>query len=183
MTPEEFFACFDRFRSDVFRLETLQAYDVGEEDESYAAWRHGRPRPERSVRTSDWMARIAVTTAEGKHWSRVHVVDEPLSDYLRYELVSYVESSAVGEEIRIASRADHPELVALDEDFWLFDADSASAFAVLMRYDRAGRWLGTDYTADPGVLEGCRAQRRLAWESSVPLNEYLAAMDYARQVA
>jgi hypothetical protein len=38
----------------------------------------------------------------GKSWSRVHVIQEPLSEYLRYELIGYVESMAVGEEIRLA---------------------------------------------------------------------------------
>jgi hypothetical protein len=48
------------------------------------------------------LRRIALTTAAGKSWSRIHVIQEPLSEYLRYELIGYVESMAVGEEIRLA---------------------------------------------------------------------------------
>jgi hypothetical protein len=177
MTLEEFDACFDQFYRDVFRLEALQAYAVDEEDASYSAWRAGQARPECSVRTDPWMRRIAVTTAAGKHWSRVHVVDEPLSDYLRYELVGYVESAAVGEEIRITPRQRHSGLTALREDFWLFDGgDPAQAFAVLMRYDDAGHWLGADRSTRPDVLDRCRAQCELALQASVPLNEYLATL-------
>lgn len=185
MTLEEFNACFDQFRFDAFRLETLQAYEVDEEDASYSAWRSGRPRPDCSVRTDPWMRRIAVTTAAGKRWSRVHVVDEPLTGYLRYELVGYVEQAAVGEEIRIAPRRGNPDLAALRDDFWLFDYDDpARAFAIIMRYDGAGHWLGADRSAGPEVLDRCRDQRMLALQASVPLNEYLATLDRGvRQVA
>ena len=75
----DFAACFDEFRVSAFRLETLRQYAVSAEDDRIAAFREHRPLPERSVRTSPWPRRIADTTAVGKHWSRVHVVDEPLS--------------------------------------------------------------------------------------------------------
>jgi hypothetical protein len=76
------------------------------------------PRPERSVRTSPWLRRIAVTTVAGKRWQRVHIVEHLLSEYLCYEIEGYVES-ATGEEISIADRAAHPDLARLGPDFWL----------------------------------------------------------------
>ncbi len=57
MTPEEFNAAFDSFRSSAFRLECLQAYAVSAEDARLRAFREGLPRPERSVRTSPWLGR------------------------------------------------------------------------------------------------------------------------------
>ena len=114
--------CFDEFRVSAFRLETLRQYAVPAEDERIAAFREHRPLPERSVRTSPWLRRIADTTAAGKRWSRVHVVDEPLSEYVRFEMVTYRESAQAGEEIRIADRRADPALDALQTDFWLFDA-------------------------------------------------------------
>lgn len=182
MTPEEFDLCFDRFQTDVFRLETLQSYNVPEEEGRIRAWRDGLPRPERSVRTSPWLRRIAVTTAAGKHWCRIHVVDQPLTEYLRYEIVGYVESAAAGEEIRIADRAAHPDLQNMDLDFWLFDAEGSYPFAVLMRYDDECRWIGADYTEDPETLQRCRTQREIAFRHSVPLNVYLATKE-VRNVA
>jgi hypothetical protein len=171
---DEFDSYFDRFVTDVFRLETLQAYAVSEEDARLLAFRTGTPRPERSVRTEPWLARIAVTTAAGKNWQRVHVVDHPLSEYLRYELVGYVESQAAGEQIRIADRAADESLAELGEDFWLFDADSDDAYAVLMRYDDVGQFVGFEYADDHSTLERCRAERQLALRYSVSLNAYLA---------
>ena len=171
MSPEDFDAHFNRFASSVFRLEVLQHY-AGEEDR-VEAFRLGLPRPERSVRTSPWLARIAVTTAtEGKRWQRVRVVEEPLSDYTRYEMTSYVESQAAGEEIRIVPRGAGSPLIMLQHDFWLFDAGTPDEFALLMDYDTSGRFRDAELIANPGPR--FEQERDLALRWSVPLNEYLA---------
>lgn len=173
----EYNQLFDSFRETAFRLETLQRYDVDEESERIRAFRKGAPRPEQSVRTSEWLARMAVTTVrDGKRWHRVHVVEHPLSEYLRYELIGYAESAVCGEEIRIADREADPGLVELDQDFWLFDAEMDEAVVALMDYGPQGEFLGAEVTDEPTVLDRCRAQRNLALEHSVPLNIYLARM-------
>jgi Family of unknown function (DUF6879) len=183
LTPEEFDACFDRFQTDVFRLEILQRYNIPEEDERIQAWRDGLPRPDRSVRTSPWLRRIAVTTAADKRWCRIHLVDHPLTDYLKYQIVGYVESAAAGEEIRIADRAMHSDLQAMEQDFWLFDADGPAPYAVLMNYDDDCRWTGADYTEDPAVIQACKQQRETALRLSTPLNIYVAEAMKGRLVA
>lgn len=173
MTPEEFDDAFDQFAVSAFRLETLQRYSVSAEDTRMRAFREGMPRPERSVRTSPWLRRIALTTAAGKSWSRVHVIQEPLSEYLRYELIGYVESMAVGEEIRLAHPPQDQALV----DFWLFDAGTPGAFAVLMRYDDAGTVLGyerVDKVDKPAELGALDSVRDLVWSRSWSLAEHLA---------
>lgn len=175
MTPEQFDACFDRFRESAWRLEARQQYASSGEDERVRAWHEGRPRPERSVRTSPWLRRVAVTVAAGKRWGRVHVVRHPLSDYLRYEMVGYVESAAAGEEIRIADQAADPDLASVGPDFWLFDADTPDAFAVLMHYDADNRLATYEPTTSSGVLSECRSVQALCLSRSVSLNEYLAA--------
>lgn len=176
MTPAELGACFDRFTATAFRLETLQHY-AGEEDR-LRAFSQGLPLPERSVRTSPWLARIAVTTVTGKRWQRVRVIQEPLTEYTRYEMASYVESQAAGEEIRIVRRKDASVLAhsaALRTDFWLMDAGTSDAFALILRYDLAdGRFRDAELFTDPEVLARCQAARDLALSLSLPLNEYLA---------
>jgi hypothetical protein len=172
LSPEEFGALFDRFEVEAFRLETLPVYLVDEETEQIAAWRAGRPRPERSVRTDPWLRRIALTAAAGKSWRRVHVVRLPLSEYVTWELIGYGENQTAGEQIRIAERT--ASLAELPE-FWLFDGDASSAYAAEMRYDADGRYLGAELATEPARLEELRAARDLAWHAGVPLNEFLAA--------
>ena len=107
-------ACFDLFERSAFRLETLPAYAVGgAEAERLRAFQLGLPRPERSVRTSPWLARIDQTTAAGKSWRRVRVVGWPLTEYERYQMLGYQESATAGDVIRIADRVAHPELRSL----------------------------------------------------------------------
>ena len=171
LTAEQFEACFNDFHVEAFRLETLQRYLVDDEIPRIEAFRRGAARPERSVRTSPWLRRIATTTALGKSWKRIHVVDLPLSEYLRYELVGYVESQATGEQVRLLERPDG--FVA--GDFWLFDADSADAYAIALRYDPDGRYLGADLVSDPQRLDEYRRLREI-WHSGVALNEFLAQM-------
>lgn len=167
MTPDEFNAAFDEFQVSAFRLECLQTYAVSAEDARLRAFREGLPRPERSVRTNPWLQRIAATTIAGKSWSRVRLVSRPLTEYTRYEMIGFVESQAVGEQIRIVDLNAHPDLRDLGPDFWLFDAE----FAIIMRYDEAGTVLGYERTTEVGDF---RDQRWLAMAGSISLAEYLA---------
>lgn len=177
MTPEDFDALFDSFRSTVFRLEALPAY-AGEEDDRLHAFYAGRALPERSVRTEPWLARIALTTiTEHKTWTRVRVVDEPMTDFQRYQMEPYKESQAAGEQIRVVTRA------ALDDtgpDFWLFDAGTPSARGVVMHYSDDFRWLGADVVTDPMALTELLWRRDYAVARSEPLNEFLARVGVGR---
>lgn len=171
MTPGEFNAAFDGFRSSAFRLECLQTYATGAEDARLRAFREGLPRPERSVRTDPWLRRIAATTIAGKSWARVRLVRHPLTEYTRYALISLVESQATGEQVQIVDLGAHPKLEELGPDFWLFDEGAPHEFAVVIHYDTNGAVLGFERVTD---VEWCREQRAIAIANSVSLAEYLA---------
>jgi hypothetical protein len=171
MDGSAFDALFDTFTHRVFRLEALQSYAVSAEDARLRAFRDGTPRPERSVRTDPWLRRIAVSTAAGKSWSRVHLVRHPLSEYLRYELVSYVESQAAGEEIGLVAVETYPQLAG--PDFWLFDWDTDHPQAVVMHYTPDGRVQEREHVTDPGRVEQMNQTRAAAQDAAVALNSYL----------
>src|SRR5437870_3180377 len=80
----------------------------------------------------------------------------PRTPYLRFDLSVYPGSERLGYETLIADRAGHPELAPLTSDFYLFDGDEPTAFAVLMSYDHDGHWLGMWRTNDPPILDLCR---------------------------
>lgn len=176
ITGDEFAALFDRFTDTAFRLERWQTYAVSAEDASVRAFREGLPRPERSVRTSPWLRRIAVTTAQGRDWSRLRVVEHPLTEYTRHELLGYVESQAAGERILVADRDDVGDL---GPDFWLFDADTDHPCAVVMRYDQDGQIAERELVRDPAAVAALAAVRDRALAVAVPLNAFLAAADAA----
>lgn len=167
---------FDTFRHTACRYEGLPAYTVDEEIESIRAWREHRPREERSVRTDDWLRRIAVTTAQGKRWSRVRAVDHPLPDYLRWELTGYVENQAAGEETLLVDRVQ----AFRGQDFWLFDAGTPTMAGALMHYDQKGAFHRLELVEDPDVLAELDRARRAMLTSAVPLNVWLTSIEGAR---
>jgi hypothetical protein len=174
ISGDEFDALFDSFHATVFRLEALPAYDVGgDEAARLAAFREGTPLPERSVRTSPWLARIAVTTVrDRKSWTRVRVVDEPPTDYQRFQLANgYVESQAAGDQVYIVRRTAVGDV---GPDFWLFDGGTPNALGVVMRYDGEGRWLGAEKVTDPARLAALDDARGVVEAAAVPLNVYRA---------
>lgn len=173
MNGADFGALFDSFTSTVFRLELRPFYSVGgAEAERLNAFRHGTPRPERSIRTSPWLARIATSTVlDGKTWSRVRVVDDPMTDYQRAQLESYKESQAAGEQILITGRTDR---VSGTPDFWLFDADGDHPHAVLMHYSNDGTVLEREHIDDPAQVAALAELADLLLAEAEPLNEFLA---------
>jgi len=166
---------FANFTHSAFRLEVLPQYLVDVEAERFQAFREDQPLPPWPAESVAWFEGIAVSTAAGKSWSRVHVVDRPLSDYTRFELECYASNVAAGEAVRIAERAGRPELAELVEDFWLFDAETDHPVALLMKYAADGRWLGYWRTEDRPVIEECKRQRDVALAASVPLEAYVAS--------
>ena len=173
MTSEEF---FDSFRHSAWRLEALPAYGTAESDPSFAAYlRAGQltPLEERPPKQA-WMAAVQKAGVSGKRLGRVHVLSRPLSPYLEYELATYPENVAAGEDVRIADRGEHPELEALTRDFWLLDDESPVPSVLLMTYDAEGRFVSLEPTRHPAMVARCRRQRDLAVACSVPLAEYLA---------
>ena len=175
MRPDEFAAIFDTFKVSAFRLEALPVYSVEEFAEEFEAWRAGEPLPEYTVATSPWLARIDRDTHAGKFWQRVHIVDLPINDYLRWELSYYRAQAAAGEDIRIAARADNPQLGDLTCDYWLFDVGAPRPFAVQMVYDDAGRPGAHHLITDPAQIAAYHHGQVTAWSVAQPLAEFLAA--------
>lgn len=175
LTIDQFFDVFDRYAASpssttVFRWEGLQVYDVDYDDPSYTAWHQGTERPERSVRTDPWLARIAASTLDGKRWTRVRYVTEPLTDYTAWELVAHAEAQAAGERILITLTPLGQTLT----DFWLFDGAPDDRCAVLMHYDASGAPTAFEYTDDPEMLRTLASTAARLETSAIPLNAYLA---------
>ncbi len=170
MTPAEL---LETFRESAFRLETLQYYELAEDEPRRHAFREGRPLPPRPGKTGS-MRLVRNAVASGRRVHRVHVVELPLSEYVRYELAVYPENLACGEEVHIAVRSDHPDLAGLSTDFWLFDAESGSPSVVWFRYAPDGRLVSRDYSIASDDISLAREQLAIALAHSVPLGEFIA---------
>lgn len=168
----DFDALFDSFTHSAYRLEALPSYAMSFEDASMRAFREGTARPERSVRTSPWMRRIAVTTAAGKVWTRTRVHDTPLTEYQRFQLPAYVEALAVGDRTSLVARSVVGDV---GPDFWLFDAETDHAYAAVMHYTADGQFDGFDHITGAVRISQLVSVRERVETHAVPLPEFLAA--------
>ncbi len=179
MTPQhdlpggaELLERFQTFRYSVFRLETLQVYAGSGEEEGIAPFHRGEPYTPDAAE-AEYAGMVRTHRAAGKVWQRVHVVREPISDYMAYELTwEYGPHVAAGEDIRIiaVTAGEWPADVPAAADFWLFDSHEVFGLG----YDDAGRWLGTRRVTDPDVVVDACFIRDAALHQSIPWADYIS---------
>lgn len=177
VTSPEFDALFTGFKHTAFRLETLQVYDVSYEIEPYRAFLAGEAPPEDAAKNA-WTAMLADAESDGKTVQRVHVVDEPLTDYLRYEFEwSYPPNVKAGEDIRILPAdaipaADVTALTTLG-DYWLFD----SSDMWLMEYGPHGKFLFALQVSDPATIVAHACLRDAALHYATPYRKFMRSRE------
>ncbi|GAA4083011.1 DUF6879 family protein [Actinomadura miaoliensis] len=174
LRDERFRRLFDDFQSTAYRLETRQSYDVSYEQEEFERFRAGRARGQ-FPGIASWADRVRAGRRLGKSFTRVHVMEEPLTDYLRFEAAwCYRDTVAAGEDVRVIpiQPGQWPDGIPR-LDYWLFDSHRL----LLMNYSRHGTFLSAELVNDPErVSDAVRWQQR-AWALSVPFNEYAAGFD------
>lgn len=176
VTSAEFDALFTGFEHTAYRLETLQAYDVSYEEEPYRAFLDGHPQPHDPAK-NQWISMIRDSVRAGKILQRVHVVREPLTDYLRYELGwSYPPNVEAGEDIRVlvaqpgiwpmsASGEILPEI----KDYWLFD----SSDLWVMEYADDGAFVSIEQVTEPAMIVTAARRRDAALHQAIPYRDYM----------
>lgn len=170
MTTGPLVAALRSFRYSAFRLETLQEYVDPVEAHSIAAFRRGDPERPPDEAENDWTAMLRVHADAGRMLQRVHVVAEPISDYLAYELCwEYGPHTAAGEDIRIIPvTGTWPDDVPRG-DFTLFD----SSLLFRLSYTAEGKLLGAELVTDPAaIMQACLA-RDAALYQAVPWAQYI----------
>lgn len=107
----------------------------------------------------------------GRSMRRVHIVDLPLSQYMRFEIeCCYRDTGRAGEQIRLLEREKLPVGVpnAALEDFWLFDDSTV----MVNDYDRNGTSIQARISSEPKLVQHYSAIDRQIWELSVPFQEF-----------
>jgi hypothetical protein len=168
----EYRKLFESFHSSMFRLETRNRYDVPFEKDSFQRFLKGeRVVPDEGDR--EWQRLISAHRTAGRLWQKVHVVDLPLSDYLRFEIAtSYDVFSPFGEEVSMIERrqgsvTDHFD----DQDFWLFD----DSVLVLMHYSDDDQVLARELVVDePELTAAFVVRKEEALKAAIPYTEFCA---------
>ena len=181
LTGEDFNNLFRYFTDTAFRLEVQPVYTVADEQESVREFLAGEPRPVTEFPFyADWLDKIRAATAAGKHVARVRVLDEPPTDYQRWEIWSGQYNTAAGETIRYLprSRAISIGLPVID-DWWLFDSTSLAT----MRFSTNGEPLGGEILTDADAVAQHCALRDLAVRHSDPAPPSAASAQPDRSTA
>lgn len=137
----QFGGYFYNFMKTAFRLEMLPQYNVPEESESFALFLSGSSAVPENF-NNDWRELIAKAVSQGKRFSRIRLIEGPLTLYQQFEISwAYKKSVEVGEDIRFIVRPEKvifKKAVPALKDFWLFDGKDC----LLMEYDQHGSFLG-----------------------------------------
>jgi hypothetical protein len=158
---------FDAYEREAFRLETLSRYIMEEEEEDF---RKFLETGEVYIPDDDtWFVRVRKFRETGRWIGRVHVVEQPLSDYLRSELAAYKFNVRHGEEVRILDLTGKECPSLPEKDFWMFDDSKV----VEMLYRPDGTQIGRELLENPNI-EQYRKWKETALLLSVPLAEYEA---------
>ncbi|WP_326555108.1 DUF6879 family protein [Micromonospora sp. NBC_01813] len=170
MDDDEFNQLFRDFRYTAYRLETLQRYDVSYEQDEFARFLAGETRGE-FPGIAAWCDTVRAAVSAGKRMHRVHVVTEPLSDYVRFECGwAYEHTVDAGEDVRLiaVSAADAWPAALPHYDYWLFD----SSQLVAMYYDEEGRFVSGELISDPAKIVQANVWRDAAVSASMPYRIY-----------
>ncbi len=165
---------FEHAEVNIFRLETLQCYGNSGEDPALAAFEAGEPHLITSGKR-EWITLVRDRTAAGCTMQRVHVVQEPITDYLRFELTwGYQPNVDAGEDIGIVpvpSGNPWPAGLSQRADFWMFD------FRVLyaLRYHPDGSWIAAEQVTDRAAIQQAHRWRETALQLATPWRTYIDA--------
>lgn len=166
LETDEWQRFFDTFKRYAWRLELHPVYTMPQEEENLRRYRSGERLP--SDIETPWMKRVRGFVSSGRSIGRVHVVTQPLSEYLRFEFDWYYRHSVrAGEDIRILDLTGKPDPGLPDHDFYLFDDEQV----VRMLYRPDGTQIGRELVENPPIEEYLR-YRDIALEGAVPFREY-----------
>jgi hypothetical protein len=152
------------FEHTAFRLEVRSRYNPSYEGESLRKFLAGEPYDLSWMQ--EWLRMVREAAAAGRRFSRVRVVDPPMSDWARYSHALSAHNVAAGEDIRYLPRSDAAGLP--DHDYWLLD----SSMLVVMRFDEADRFTGGELVQDPARIVAANYWRDAAWHKAVRRDDF-----------
>jgi hypothetical protein len=163
-----------QLKSRFLKVECWQAYVEAEANSSQEVYNRGDVSTARELLQQEAEGDQALyrdINRRGIDYARIRLIQEPLTRYLQYELMSYQIRAAMGENIEIV-RCD-AKIRLPDEghfDFLLFDQDTA----LIHDYGELGRQAGGWLSEDADVIARLAATALALRHTAVPLERFLA---------
>lgn len=153
VTPEEdkliFWKFMDECKEEFFKIEVLQYYkEEGQDGESLKAWLAGDREKAIEIET---LMPYWVEGREDLKKIRVHVVEYPLNEYLKWEIEAYkIVNIAKGkEEVFLLDKAKVKDVWLPKGDSFIFDKKRA----ISNKYGEKGRFLGAEIYEEPNEVK------------------------------
>ena len=168
MDMQQFNLLFSTFEKSAFRLQNFPSYSSVEGLKEYERFAAGELFPMRNDLAMENTIKEAVKS--GKKMSRVQILPEILTPYLKFEIEwRYPFSVDAGEEVKflLPRKCENLELLS-NKDFWLLD----DKVLVWMNYNADGHFEGiVEGTVDETPL--AVQYKNLLLAEAVNLKEYL----------
>lgn len=166
VSGDDFTDLFRRFEQTAFRLEVRRSYGIVEEDEPYQRFLAGE-EPGLDW-FQPWLTLMRHVTSAGRRVERVRLVDDPPSDYLRFELWGTPHNLDAGEDIRYLTHETAADLELPPYDFWIFD----DRVVARVEFADDDAFLGATLSDDPEEVRRHNRHRDAAWRHAVTFSRY-----------
>jgi hypothetical protein len=158
-----------RHKQDLLRVQTLARYTVASDGEDFVRYLRGEAEPIAPQKQA-WLDRLASSAKEGRTRRNVHIVEQPLSDYLCYQFEwCYVFNVAAGQDIRVLDVSSNPAAAHLAAcgDFTLVEGVDVAR----NHYAPDGTFLGA-VQAPSDTAAALAALAETAWALAVPFTAW-----------
>jgi hypothetical protein len=121
--------------------------------------------------SADWCQMVKGHIEAGRTMRRIHVVDLPLSDYMKFEIeCCYALTGPAGEDIRLVDRKRLSTEIqkVTQEDFWMFDESTI----MVNDYDKDGTLYQARITTDPKAVAYYQSVDQKTWNLGVPFKDF-----------
>lgn len=160
ITRPQLLELFNACESSAWHGEAQPSYDLTYEAEEFRKFLTGQPTPPPQVDWwQPWLTRVRELTAQGKTIGRVRVLDEPPTDYQRWQAFALPWHAEAGERIVHVTRSQALAAgMPLSGDWWLFD----DRLLVTMHFVQPGSPAAMTLITDDKIVAQYAAWRDLA---------------------
>ena len=159
-------------KNDFFKLETLQIY---EDDEALLEFKQGRFEEAKKIMrgflATDPAKPYEKIKKRNIKFRRVHIIELPLTIYMKLEIESYKISIEFGEEIFfiLKEQADRINKSVKFQDFLMFD----DSVVVTHNYNKAGEWQYSELIDDVDVIKNYVNLKEKLLSQALPMDQFL----------
>lgn len=156
-----------------FRVEALDQYGPLRNDEAVRLFLDGEPLPPPSERRLVWYNLCTEQAKKGTPLKRVRVLPRIIPPYCKFELETFQNNVAHGEDIGIIIKEDNQDLAdAWDQEYNLMDERRL----IYIVYTQDGSFIKLEEETDPAEINRRVAQKQKLLERAIPYKKFIAQL-------